>query len=242
LKDKQKERNETAPTESNDLRISDRKPPFSIQKAHQTQLAMSKRIILEDRLPTRIRYVAGVDVAYTESKSLGAVVVLNYETLELIESQTVVLKTVFPYIPTLLSFREIPLAVLCIRKLQIQPDIFLVDGQGFAHPYHCGFASHLGLVISKPTIGVAKSRLVGHAEDAETRKDVAFLKYKGETIGAQVTTKRETRPVYISVGHMVSLETCIKTALHCVKNSRVPEPILAAHNLANVEKRKSNIA
>jgi deoxyribonuclease V len=224
------------------MKISDRKPPFSIQKAHRTQLEMSKRIILEDRLPKRIRYIAGVDVAYTESNSFGAVAVLNYETFELMESQTAVLKTIFPYIPTLLSFREIPPAIVCIRKLQIQPDIFLVDGQGFAHPYHCGFASHLGLVISKPTIGVAKSRLVGHAEDAGTRRDVAFLKYKGETIGAQVTTKRETRPVYISVGHMVSLETCIRTVLHCVKDNMVPEPILAAHRLANMEKRKSNIA
>jgi len=242
LKDKQKERNEAAQSELNDLRILDRKPLFSIEKAHRTQLDLSKRIILKDRLPRKIRYVAGIDVAYAESKSFGAVSVLNYETLELVESQTVVLKTLFPYIPTLLSFREIPPAVLCIRKLQVQPDVFFVDGQGFAHPYHCGFASHLGLVISKPTIGVAKSRLIGQIDEDEARKKIAFLKHEGKIIGAQVVTKCGAKPVYVSVGHMMSLETSIKTTLHCTKDNRVPEPILAAHRLANVEKRKSNIA
>jgi deoxyribonuclease V len=242
LKDKQKERNEATSSESNDLRILDRKSPFSVEKAHRTQLDLSKRIILGDRLPRKIRYIAGVDVAYTKTESFGTVAVLNYETLELVESQTVVLKTLFPYIPTLLSFREIPPAVLCIRKLQIQPDVFLVDGQGFAHPYHCGFASHLGLILGKPTIGVAKSRLVGQVDEAEARKNIAFLRHEGKIIGAQVTTKHGTKPIYISVGHMVSLKTSIKTVLRCVKDNRIPEPILAAHGLANVEKRKSNIA
>ena len=137
-----------------------------------------------------------------------------------------------PYIPTLLSFREIPPAMAAIRKLKIQPDVFLVDAQGLAHPYRCGFASHLGLILDKPTIGAAKSRLIGSEveQNGET-----FLVDKGEVIGALVTTKAGAKPVYVSIGHMVSLETAIKIVRHCSK-SRIPEPLRLAHVLATKER------
>jgi len=218
------------------------KPLFSVKKAHKTQLRLSKQIIFEDTLPKKIKFVAGVDVAYARGMSIGAVAVLDYDSLKLVESQTAFCKTRFPYIPTLLSFREIPPAVLSIKKLQVQPDVFLVDGQGFAHPYGCGFASHLGLAIGKPTIGVAKSRLFGEAERTKTEGKVAFLKNKGEVVGAIVTTKRGCKPLYVSVGHMVSLETAIKIVKQCVHQNRIPEPILRAHEKATLEKRKINIA
>jgi deoxyribonuclease V len=218
------------------------KPLFSVKKAHETQLRLSKQIIFEDTLPEKIGFVAGVDVAYARGISIGAVAVLDYDSLKLVESQTALCKTRFPYIPTLLSFREIPPAVLSIKKLHMQPDIFLVDGQGFAHPYRCGFASHLGLAIGKPTIGVAKSRLFGEAERTKTEDKVAFLKHKGEVVGAIVTIKRGCKPVYVSVGHMVSLETAIKIVKHCARHNRIPEPVLKAHETATLEKRKINIA
>jgi deoxyribonuclease V len=218
------------------------KPLFSVKKAHETQLRLSKQIIFEDTLPEKIRFVAGVDVAYTRGLSIGAVAVLDYDSLKLVESQTAFCKTRFPYVPTLLSFREIPPAVLSIKKLEVQPDVFLVDGQGFAHPYGCGFASHLGLAIGKPTIGVAKSRLFGEAERTKAEGKVAFLKNKGEVVGAIVTTKRGCKPLYVSVGHMVSLETAIKIVKHCVHQHRISEPILKAHEIATQEKRKINIA
>ena len=218
------------------------KPLFSVKKAHETQLRLSKEIIFEDTLPEKIRFVAGVDVAYARGMSIGAVAVLDYDSLKLVESQTAFCKTRFPYIPTLLSFREIPPTVLSIKKLHVQPDIFLVDGQGFAHPYRCGFASHLGLAIGKPTIGVAKSRLFGEAERTKTEDKVAFLKNKGEVVGAIVTIKRGCKPVYVSVGHMVSLETAIKIVKHCARHNRIPEPVLKAHETATLEKRKINIA
>ena len=139
-------------------------PTFSVKKAHETQLQLSKHIVFEDRLPEKIRLVAGVDVAYVKEMSIGVVAVLDHDSLKIVESQTAHCKISFPYIPTLLSFREIPPTVLSIKKLKTQPDVFLVDGQGFAHPYRCGFASHLGLAIGKPTIGVAKSRLFGETE------------------------------------------------------------------------------
>lgn len=220
----------------------DLKPDFSVEKAHETQLRLSERIVLEDVLPKKIRLVAGVDVAYTKDLSIGAVAVLDYTSLELVESQIALCKTRCPYVPTLLAFREMPPTVLSIKKLHLQPDIFLVDAHGFAHPYRCGFASHLGLVMGKPTIGVAKSILFGEVEDARDEKDVALLENRGEAIGAVVITKHGCKPVYVSVGHMVSLETAIKIVKHCAGHSRVPEPILKAHEIATAEKRKINIA
>ena len=220
------------------MNVKGEKLGFSVEKAHKAQLELSKRIILEDRLPEKIRLVAGVDVAYMKDLSIGAVAVLDYSSLKLIEVRTALCKTRFPYIPTLLSFREIPPVVLSVKKLRVQPDVFLVDGQGFAHPYRCGFASHLGLVIGKPTVGVAKSWLFGELENAEVEKGVKLLKHHGEVVGAVVETKRGCKPVYVSVGHMVSLETAVKIVRQCSRYNRIPEPVLQAHKVANVEKRK----
>ena len=217
------------------------KPSFSIEKAHETQLKLSKQIILEDVLPRKIHFVAGVDVAYVEDLSIGAVAVLDYTSLKLVESKTAICKTRFPYVPTLLSFREISPTVLCIKKLHLQPDVFLIDGHGVAHPYRCGFASHLGLVIRKPTIGVAKGILFGEVEDTRAEKDVVLLRNEDEVIGALVATKPEGKPVYVSTGHRVSLKTAIKIVKHCIRHSRIPEPILKAHQIAKAEKRKINI-
>jgi len=218
------------------------KPNFSIEKAHETQLRLSKQIVLKDALPKKTRFVAGVDVAYVRDLAIGAVAVLDYASLELVESETALCKTRFPYVPTLLSFREIPPTVLCIKKLHLQPDVFLVDGHGFAHPYRCGFASHLGLVVRKPTIGVAKGRLFGKMEDVRGEKDVVLLENEDEVVGAVVKTKQGCKPVYVSVGHMVSLETAVKIVRHCIYHSRIPEPISKAHQIATAEKRKINIA
>jgi len=223
------------------LSIVDIKSNFSIEKAHETQLRLSEQIVLKDMLPKKIRFVAGVDVAYVKDLSIGAVAVLDYNSLKLVESQMTLCKARFPYVPTLLSFREMPSTVLSIKKLRLQPDIFLVDAHGFAHPYRCGFASHLGLVIEKPTIGVAKSRLIGKVEDTRVESDVALLKHDNDVIGAVVTTKHGCKPVYVSVGHMVSLETAVKIVKHCAHDNRIPDPILKAHELATAEKRKTNI-
>jgi len=214
---------------------------FSIKKAHRAQLWLSKKIVLQDRLPRKIRLVAGVDVAYFRDLSIGAVTVLDYDSLKLVESQTATCVTRIPYIPTLLSFREIPPIISSIKKLRVHPDLFLVDGQGLAHPYRCGLASHLGLVMNKPTIGVAKSRLFGRVENAESCGDVAFLKQEDNVVGAAVTTQRRSKPVYVSIGHMVSLIKAIKIVKECSHNNRIPEPLLKAHEMATAEKRKINI-
>jgi len=212
-------------------------PRFSVKKAHEMQQRLSRKLIFEDTLPENIDYVAGVDIAYLEDTSVCAVAVLDASTLSQVECQVAHVKTCFPYIPTLLSFREIPPAYLAIKKLHTKPDVFMVDGQGFAHPYGLGFASHLGLILDKPTIGVAKSLLCGEAEQ-NVEEGWAPLRYKGKVIGAEVVTKQGTKPVYISVGHRVSLKRAIEIVLKCTEKYKLPEPTRKAHILAGEEKRK----
>lgn len=172
--------------------------------------------------------VGGVDVSYVGDLGVGAVVVLDYKTLQLLEISVAVCPVKMPYVPTLLSFRELPPALAAIKLLKVQPDIFLVDAQGLAHPYRCGFASHLGLAIGKPTIGAAKSRLIGEPTEMDGK---TVLLEKGEVIGEIVTTEEGSKPVYVSIGHMVSLETAVQIIRHCLKG-RIPEPLLQAHKLA----------
>ena len=205
---------------------------FSVERAHNAQLCLSKKIILKDRLPHQIETVGGVDVSYSGNIGVGASAVLDYESLKLLESQVAACRVKMPYVPTLLSFREIAPAMAAIKKLKIQPDVLLVDAQGLAHPYRCGFASHLGLIMGKPTIGAAKSRLIGEPKEINGQ---TFLVDRGEVIGAVVTTKQGGKPVYVSIGHMVSLETAVKIVKHCTKN-RIPEPTLKAHNFAIKER------
>jgi deoxyribonuclease V len=205
---------------------------FSVKKAHNTQGCLSKKLISEDRLPRKIRMVGGVDVAYVANVGIGVVTVLNYDSLECLEAQVATCEVKMQYIPTLLSFREIPPAVAAIKKLKLQPDVFLVDAQGFAHPYRCGFASHLGLAMGIPTIGVAKSRLIGVPDGKDGR---TLLFDKGEVIGEIVTTKPGAKPIYVSIGNSVSLETAVKIVRHCSK-TRIPQPTLQAHNLATKER------
>ncbi len=207
---------------------------FSVKKAHNTQVCLSKKLILEDKLPQKIRAVGGVDVSYIGGMGIGAVTVVDYESLELLEAQVATCEVKIPYIPTLLSFREIPPAMAAIRKLRVQPDVFLVDAQGYAHNYRCGFASHLGLALGKPTVGTAKSRLIGTPVERDGK---TLLVDKDEVIGEVVTTKSGGKPIYISIGHMVSLDTAIKIVKHCSKG-RIPEPLLHAHNLATKQRNQ----
>lgn len=208
---------------------------FSISKAHKAQLLLSKKIIRDDCLLHEIKLIAGVDIAYTRTKAICVAVVSELKSLEILEEKTVIGKITFPYIPTLLSFREIPLTIACIRRLKTHPDIFLADGHGVAHPYKCGFASHLGLILGKPTIGVAKSILFGKPKKVG---DELLLVHHNRVLGAVVITKEKSKPVYVSIGHKISLETAVKLVKNCSRNSRIPKPILQAHKIAS-EKRKN---
>ncbi len=205
---------------------------FSVKKAHNAQRLLCQKIITEDKLPKKIKRIAGVDVSYFDDKCVGCVVVLDFDSLEVLETQSATCRTRIPYIPTLLSFREMSPAIACIKKLKLLPDVFLIDAQGLAHPYRCGFASHLGLALGKPTVGVAKSRLIGEPVKVD---DKVLLIDKDEVVGEVLTTKKGSKPLYVSVGHMISLETAIEVIKHCSRD-RIPEPLLQAHRLATKEK------
>lgn len=211
---------------------------FSVEKARFTQLNMSKLIIQRNTLPEEVRYVAGVDVAYAKGFSIGAATVLDYTSLSLVESKTAHVKTRFAYVPTLLSFREIPPALAAAKKLFLQPDVFLVDGHGIAHPYRCGFASHLGLVLGLPTIGVAKKPLIKTNALRVNEGNLEPTIHKGEIVGMRLTTNPKTKPVYVSIGHLISLEKALEVVKHCTPKHRIPKPIRLAHNVAALEKRK----
>jgi deoxyribonuclease V len=201
------------------------------------QLLLSKRVIREDAIPKKIHYVAGVDVAYAREKSVGAAVVLDFPALSLIESQISSVRTRFPYVPTLLSFREIPPALSAIGKLCTQPDVFMVDAHGIMHPYRLGLAAHLGLVLNKPTIGVAKSPLCGEPDVRREGRCVP-IKDKEEIIGARIVTKSGKKPVYVSIGNKVSLESAVDLVIACIRGQRLPEPTRLAHVIAGDEKKR----
>lgn len=209
---------------------------FSTDEAKKLQLSLSIRIVYEDRLPERINRVAGVDVAYTDKCAVGAVAVLEYDTLETVETRTSFQDVSVPYVPSFLSFRELPPAVSAINMLSAKPDVFLVDGHGLAHPRRLGFASHLGLVLDAVTVGVAKSLLCGEVVDKEMGGWSPVL-YEDETVGAAVQTKPGVKPVYVSVGHKISLKTAIKIVKHCTKDYRIPEPVREAHRAAFERKK-----
>jgi deoxyribonuclease V len=209
---------------------------INLEKAKKLQILLSRKVIQEDRLPDPIRHVAGVDVAYTKSRSIGAVAVLDYNTLKRVEIKTAYVMTSVPYIPTYLSFREVSPVVSAIKKLATKPDVILADGHGLAHPRHLGFASHLGLALDKPTIGVAKSILCGEVAEASQNMWKPLV-YKKEIVGAAVHTRANVKPVYVSVGHKITLESAIDIVLHCAPKYRIPEPIRQAHKAA--QERKS---
>ncbi len=211
-------------------------PSFSSKKAHAAQILASAKIIRQDRVPAEIRYVAGIDVAYTADLSIGAAAVLTYDSLSLVESKAACTKTSLPYIPTLLSFREISPASVAIRKLRLRPDVFLIDGQGIMHPYRLGFASHLGLALGVPTIGVAKNPLVGTVGEFNER-GWAPITEQNEIVGVALKPDKGLKPLYVSVGHLISLERAIDIVKHCTPSHRLPKPIRLAHNTAAKKKR-----
>ena len=209
---------------------------FTVERARKLQHRLAKQVIREDKLPKTIRYVAGVDVSYYEEWAFGAISLHDYDSLALVEARKARVKTTLPYIPTLLSFRELGPSLAAIKKLKTQPNVFLVDAQGIAHPYRLGFASHLGVLLDKPTIGVAKSLLCGQVQP-ENKAGWAPIIDKDEIIGAELGSEGG-KPIYVSIGHRVTLERAIEIVEHCMRTNRLPEPIRSAHILATEAKER----
>ncbi|SER92949.1 Endonuclease V [Vreelandella subterranea] len=207
--------------------------------ALQTELA--KRLELSDRLDP-VRHLAGVDIGFEDggATTRAAVVVLKWDPdtapdLSVIEQVVHREPTRMPYIPGLLSFREIPAALGAFAKLTVQPELVMVDGQGVAHPRRLGVAAHLGLWLDTPTIGIAKSRLTGrHAEVGEQRGDwVPLTARGGEVIGAVLRSRTRVKPVFVSPGHRLSLDTSLQWVLRCLGATKLPEPTRLADRLAS---------
>ncbi len=190
---------------------------ISIDEAKAVQQQLSKLVVEIDQLG-KIDFVAGVDIsgARATGQAKAAAVMLSFPELELVEKIYAQAPLEFPYIPGLLSFREAPLMMEALGKLKRQPDLILVDGQGRAHPRRLGIACHLGLFLDKPTIGCAKSRLVGTYDELGTEAgSTAPLIDKGEVIGAALRTKRGVKPIFVSVGHKISLASAIDLVMRC---------------------------
>lgn len=205
-------------------------------EAIEIQKQLAAHVETADRLPNRIARVAGVDVGFRAGGTLtrAAIAVLSFPELRLLDQAVAEIPTTFPYVPGLLSFREIPAILAALAKLPSSPDLLLVDGQGYAHPRRCGLASHLGLVMDIPSLGVGKTRLVGvHDEPANRRGARARLIDKDEWVGWVVRTRVSVKPVYISVGHRLSHESAVNWAMRCTGRYRLPEPIRQAHRLAS---------
>ncbi len=209
--------------------------------ARQLQATLAERVKLTP-LRRPIRTVAGVDCAFDKpnGKALAAIVVLSYPQLEPVETAFAAAELTFPYIPGLLSFREAPACLAAAKKLQTTPDLFLIDGQGIAHRRRLGIASHLGLLLNRPTIGCAKSRLIGdYVEPAIEKGSRSPLLDGSETIGAVLRTRTGVKPLFISPGHLCTLDDAVGWTLNLTTRYRLPEPTRLAHHHVTTAKLSS---
>jgi len=218
------------------MKIVQRHPwDISPVEAIAIQQQLRGEVVMENRLGP-VRHVAGVDVGFEEGGRItrAAVAVLGFPALELVDHAIFLTPTRFPYVPGLLSFREIPAVIGALEKLTVTPDLLLCDGQGIAHPRRFGIASHLGLLCGIPSIGVAKTRLIGEpVEPPDQRGAFVPLLDHGETIGAILRSRPGVKPLYISIGHCISLATALDYVMACVTRYRLPETTRWAHRLAS---------
>jgi deoxyribonuclease V len=215
---------------------------LSVAEARALQERLQRRVLAEDRLRD-VRRVAGVDVSYDRGSPVlyAAVVVLDARTAEPIEAAGVRARAKFPYVPGYLSFRELPAAIEALGRLRQRPDLVICDGHGRAHPRRFGLASHLGVWLDLPSIGCAKSVLIGQYREPGARRGChTRLFADGETIGEAVRTRDGVKPVFVSVGHRVSLPTARRWVLDLARGLRLPETTRAAHREVNRLRRRGS--
>ncbi len=227
---------------------------MKIERLHSWEVSIAEAVELQQKLAGQVsrtgevktpRFIAGVDISAAKScgTATAAVVVLTYPGLAVLEAKVVRGEVTFPYVPGLLSFREAPLTLAACEQLTVTPDLFLVDGQGLAHPRRMGIASHLGLFLDTPTIGCAKSRLCGeHEEPGAEPGSYAEVIDLGEVIGVALRTRRGVKPIYVSIGHKIDLKAAICWVLECCRGFRVPEPTRLAHLAAGGNLKLENEA
>jgi deoxyribonuclease V len=210
-------------------------------QARAVQERLSGQVELRPFLLGGIRFVAGADIAVSKKldRLIAAVVVLTFPGLEVVETRTAAARSPFPYVPGYLSFRELPVLSRCLKKVRTPFQVMLCDGQGIAHPRRFGLASHVGLALGIPTVGCAKSRLVGeHKDVGQRRGDFARLTMEGRQIGSVLRTRDGVKPIFVSPGHLVDHTGSRRIALACLTRYRLPEPTRLAHIAAGEDKRE----
>lgn len=214
----------------------------SPEQAIEIQKRLREQIDLHNE-PEKIETVAGIDVSYDKGSDwlFAAIVVLRLADLQTIATASATALTPFPYVPGLLSFRECPAVLQAWERLEVKPDCLMCDGQGIAHPRRLGIASHLGLWLDMPSIGCAKSLLVGtYREPAPQRGSTEPLMHRKERVGAILRTKDRISPVFVSPGHKITLQKAIEIVLACCTKYRLPETTRRAHLLVNEVRREAN--
>jgi len=214
-----------------------------LEELKKKQLECAKKVVARDEF-NEIKTVGGMDLTFedlkkTPTRAWASLVVLDLETLKPIYELVVEGEVSFPYVPTFLAFREMPLLLKLYEKAEVKPDAYFIDGQGTAHPRGCGIASHFGVETGEVTVGVAKTRLFGYAKEPPNERGAfTYLRYKGRVVGAAVRTKENAQPVFVSPGHRISLKSAIELVLK-TSRYRVPEPTRLAHNLLQKVRRKA---
>ncbi len=209
---------------------------LTLEEARKLQKKLASQVIEVDCFD-KIENICGLDVSYYKNTAIACGVVLDRRNLQVLEEKVIYEEVSFPYIPTLLSFRETPPMLRVAKSLESSVDLFMVDSNGRLHPYLLGAASHFGILIDAPTIGVAKTLLCGRVSQKRGEEKYSLITLEGRVVGAAVTTGTEKKPVYVSVGHKISLETAINIVLETSK-LRLPEPIRQAHKLSKSIKRE----
>ncbi len=200
----------------------------NIAEAKKIQEKIKKSIVIT-KLKINLSYIAGVDAAFIHDTIIAVAALYNYPALSHLTDTHSIEKTSFPYIPGFLSFREGPAVIKALKGLPVQPDLILFDGQGIAHPRGVGIASHIGVVLGIPSIGCAKSRLVGEYKEPDVQKGSwTDLFYKGSKVGAVLRTRMNVKPVFVSPGHLIDISSSLKVVLNCTSNFRMPEPLRTA--------------
>lgn len=209
-----------------------------LKRARRLQEILQKKVTITP-LTEKPKYIAGVDAAFQNNKIICAACLYMYPEMLLIEETYVITKTLFPYIPGFLSFREGPAIIKALKGLSKKPDIILIDGQGIAHPKRLGIASHIGVLLNIPTIGCAKSRLIGTYKKPKPKKgNYSSLLYEEEIVGAVVRTKDNVKPLFVSPGYRIEVQDSMEIVLACSQKYRIPEPLRRADFISKKIKRE----
>lgn len=215
--------------------------PTDITEARKIQEAFRDKVKITPFKGTP-EHIAGVDAAFLGDKIISVACLYNYPDLTLIEERYVAAEVSFPYIPGYLSFREGPAIIQALSSLNTRPDLILFDGQGIAHPKGLGIAAHIGALLDLPSIGCAKSRLVGEYEEPGSKKGSwSPLGYKGKVVGAVLRTRDNVRPLFVSPGHRIDLKGSIEIVLRCISKYRIPEPLRRADSLSKKLKKEISL-